>query len=385
MSLRLRQINLHHSKAASAALMLRLAGGGDDIVLVQEPWVIGGKVCGLGNKNYKLLVAGNEGKKRTCILAKKHLNIFLLHNFSNDDNTAVSLELQSASVRLLSVYMAYDSAGPPPDETTRSLVQECEKHSIGLIIGCDANAHHTQWGSTGTNPRGESLLSYILSTNLLVCNTGNDPTFIIKNRREVIDLTLISQSMSDQLIGWRVSDDHSFSDHRYIEFELLASHPEPVHFINQKKANWKIFKAKLDRTLSEHPPKGPDNLAHLCNLTETFTSACNKAFKAACPISKPVHKKKPPWWTPQLNVLRQSCRSLFNAAKAENNDQQWSKYKLSLAEYKIATRREKRKSWRDFCTEIDSTTEAARLRKVLSKTTPALGYLKKDDRRKLAT
>ncbi|XP_043072259.1 uncharacterized protein LOC122322860 [Drosophila grimshawi] len=114
--------------------MLRLAGGGDDIVLVQEPWVIGGKVCGLGNKNYKLLVAGNE---------------------------AVSLELQSASVRLLSVYLAYDSAGPPPDETTRTLVQECEKHSIGLIIGCDANALHTQWGSTGTNPRGPDQISTV--------------------------------------------------------------------------------------------------------------------------------------------------------------------------------------------------------------------------------
>ncbi|EDV98578.1 GH22326 [Drosophila grimshawi] len=49
--------------------------------------------------------------------------------------------------------MAYDSAGPPPDETTWSLVQECKKHSIGLIISCDANAHHSQWGSTGTNPR----------------------------------------------------------------------------------------------------------------------------------------------------------------------------------------------------------------------------------------
>ncbi|EDV98584.1 GH22321 [Drosophila grimshawi] len=66
--------------------MLRLAGGGDDIILFQEPWVIGGKVCGL-------------------------------------------------------------------DEITRSLVQECEKHRIGLVIGCDANAHHTQWESTDTNPR----------------------------------------------------------------------------------------------------------------------------------------------------------------------------------------------------------------------------------------
>jgi len=36
-----------------------------------------------------------EGKNRTCILAKRHLSIFLRRNYSNGDNTAVSLELQS--------------------------------------------------------------------------------------------------------------------------------------------------------------------------------------------------------------------------------------------------------------------------------------------------
>jgi len=49
----------------------------------------------------------NEGKIRTCILAKRHLSIFLLRNYSNGDNTAVSLELQSGSIRILSTYLAF--------------------------------------------------------------------------------------------------------------------------------------------------------------------------------------------------------------------------------------------------------------------------------------
>jgi len=68
MSLRLLQISLHHSKAASAALLLRLTEGGADLVLVQEPWVVGGKVAGLGTKEYKLMLDPKEGKIRTCIL-----------------------------------------------------------------------------------------------------------------------------------------------------------------------------------------------------------------------------------------------------------------------------------------------------------------------------
>jgi len=79
MSLRLIQINFHHSKAASAALLLRLTEGGADLVLVQDPWVVGGKVAGLGTKEYKLMLDPKEGKIRTCILAKRHLSIFPSH------------------------------------------------------------------------------------------------------------------------------------------------------------------------------------------------------------------------------------------------------------------------------------------------------------------
>jgi len=44
MSKRLPQINLHHSKAASAALLPSLTEGGADLVLVQEPWIVEDKV-----------------------------------------------------------------------------------------------------------------------------------------------------------------------------------------------------------------------------------------------------------------------------------------------------------------------------------------------------
>jgi len=125
----------------SAALLLRLSEGGADLVLVQEPWVVGGKVAGLGTKEYKLMLDPKEGKIRTCILAKRHL----LRNYSNGDNTAVSLELQSGSIWVISAYLAFEKENSP-DALIRGLAEECEMHRKGLVIGCDANAHHTQWG-----------------------------------------------------------------------------------------------------------------------------------------------------------------------------------------------------------------------------------------------
>jgi len=87
--------------------------GRADLVLVQEPWVVGGKVAGLGTKKYKLTLDPKEDKIRTCILAKRHLSMFLLRNYSNGDNTAVGLELQSCSIRVITAYLAFEKENSP--------------------------------------------------------------------------------------------------------------------------------------------------------------------------------------------------------------------------------------------------------------------------------
>jgi len=108
-----------------------------------------------------------------------------------------------------------------------------------------------------------------------------------------------------------------------------------------------------------------------------FTEACITAFKVACPTGKPRRGKKPPWWTQQRSILRTNCRCLFNTAKAGNADTNWQNFKYELASYKKAIRRAKRTAWQTFCSDIERTTDAARLRKILSKTAAPLGYLQK--------
>ena len=46
----------------------------------------------------------------------------------------------------------------------------------------------------------------------------------------------------------------------------------------------------------------------------------------------------------------------------------WNEYRTKLKDYKKTLRKAKRKSWQEFCGRIDSTTETARLRKLLTKT-----------------
>jgi len=59
-------------------------------------------------------------------------------------------------VILLSAYLSFEKENPA-DALVRGLVEEYEKLRNGLVIGCDANAHHTQRGCPNNNDRGESL------------------------------------------------------------------------------------------------------------------------------------------------------------------------------------------------------------------------------------
>ena len=63
-----------------------------------------------------------------------------------------------------SAYFPYNSEANPPDEV-RTLVDYCKVRGLPLLLGCDANSHHTLWGSTDTNSRGNDLLEYLITTD----------------------------------------------------------------------------------------------------------------------------------------------------------------------------------------------------------------------------
>ena len=56
------------------------------------------------------------------------------------------------SLALASVYMPYDAANPPGDMVNK-LTEYAKRRVIYLVLCCDVNAHHCQWGSADINER----------------------------------------------------------------------------------------------------------------------------------------------------------------------------------------------------------------------------------------
>lgn len=104
---------------------------------------------------------------------------------------------------------------PEEEEETLSetlLIEYCNRKHL-LVISCDANAHHTAWGSCDVNVRVVYLIDYLWSENINVVNRGTEPIFRNLITEEVLDLIIKDANICIHIRNWFVSKKPSISDH----------------------------------------------------------------------------------------------------------------------------------------------------------------------------
>ena len=220
-----------------------------DVALIQEPWTYKGEIKGLKEAGGELIYSRSIQHPRTCTLVKKDLRILPLMHHSSRNLTAVKIKTscgkEPREIILGSAYLPYYDAEPPPPGEMERLVMGCRAEGTHLIIGCDANAHHTSWGSTNINNRGESLFNYIMTNGLDIMNRGNRPTFVTSNRQEFIDITIATIYASNFIKDWHVTEEVSCSDHRYIRFTVTGIDRLVEVYCNPHRTDWKSFRTDL--------------------------------------------------------------------------------------------------------------------------------------------
>ncbi|KAG8236931.1 hypothetical protein J437_LFUL014976 [Ladona fulva] len=125
------------------------------------------------------------------------------------------------------------SKDPPPNKELKDLVNFCKTKSWDLLIGYDSNSHHSVSQSSDVNPRGESLLEYLMTTELQLLNRGSQPTIRNNVREEVIDITLCTSNIVHKIKEWRVSEETSLSDLGYVLFTLNEEAGPAIVYRNQ--------------------------------------------------------------------------------------------------------------------------------------------------------
>jgi hypothetical protein len=142
------QINLARSRYSSDQFCTLLANiKGEFIFFLTEPWLSKkGKVTGLP-KNVKLYYVSGKGKTRAAIVASNGVNLWLRHEFSDNDMVTCSWAVTDYREDIFVVSAYCDVKKPILSTVAQKLMDHVQNDSRQLLFTCDSNSHSVIWNS----------------------------------------------------------------------------------------------------------------------------------------------------------------------------------------------------------------------------------------------
>lgn len=366
------QINLQHCTAASVNLAAVTKKLNAQIVLVQEPWLHKGKLCNppAGLNGFTCSTNANH-QPRAAIFASEDLQAWLRSDLSSPELCVIQttkLSKNNRATLIASMYIPGDGDSVPG--ALERLCQYAQDHNLDLLLGGDVNAHHTHWGSRAINARGEEVLAFLNTTNLVLCNRGAVPTFNNSRWTEVIDVTLATPNLCDRVEDWKVCVSiPSLSDHAFIAFNL-ATQTAPNSLLwrrNVRNTNWVLFDEALKTSLQARGglPQ-PRTCEQVTEVATVLQDCVKEAFNVACPLKAYKGKKSAPWWNPDLGRLRQKARQLQHKANLTQLAEDRARFREAIHAFKREVRRAKDAKWKAYCQELEEAKPTSRLVKALT-------------------
>ncbi|GBM32722.1 Putative phosphoenolpyruvate synthase [Araneus ventricosus] len=345
------QINLAKSKVATAHLEKLASEININHFLVQEPYVKEGKIAGVPRKWHQCLSSNN--KAGIISLPSTNNPIFIC---STTNLTAIKIQTITGPVNLIS---AYSSPYAELQDTAQDLANLLTK--IGpeqALIGADMNAPSTLWGYANNSPRGNIMEDLISGLNLHLLNEKNsEPTFQRRNAKGWPDLTLVKGVQLARTASWKVRDELSSSDHKYIHTQLGISVQN--HTYTRFKTAYGGHR-KFSMHFKKEIPQIQQQL-HDCNTREQLDETtsllqraifrcCQKAYK----LKKVKQSTKVTWWTQELDIKKKEMRAVQKRVNNTTGMEQ-TRYQLLFSRkqalYKKLSLRAKRTFLKNFCTQ----------------------------------
>jgi hypothetical protein len=110
----------------------------------------------------------------------------------------------------------------------------------------------------------------------------------------------------------------------------------------------------LDNILAKHIKESDDIEITVEKYQTAITNACKKSFKIRQNTNKTTKQKSVPWWTPDFTIKRKRLNALRRRYQRTKNNQELGEHRKSVyyeerKEYFTTIKREKLKSWKEYC------------------------------------
>ncbi|XP_035216875.1 uncharacterized protein LOC118190287 [Stegodyphus dumicola] len=311
--IRCTQINLQRAEVATAQAIQHATEHSVDFLMIQEPYCQEGRIAGfpIAWQVFQSKARNQDQAPRAgLICCNPAWNPLLIKQ--DRDLFAVLIVLKNAQLILIS---AYSSPTDSIDNFVANATYVRSKcHSTPQVYGGDLNAHHVNWGYQDITPKGQALEDYLTANDLHLVNTsGAPPTFDNTYCKGWPDVTLATGTALSQVQDWKVSDELSCSDHRYITFTIncdtniciLKRFKLPKAKIRPLTAAFSTLLTAEQETLEAY--NGKDEM-------EEFTEHLLDNIKTICSNLLPTRAAKKrhsiSWWSKELRQQRQKCRAL---------------------------------------------------------------------------
>lgn len=360
------QANLSGSRVATDEIRQIMYEKSIDVLLLQEPYSLKGKIVGFGIKPKVIESIGRMPSatinkiQAGIVVANPHLTVTKLQRFSNTHFTCVQICSTNLEMILVSAYFQFSESITVYLEYLDAVLLAL--HGKKIIIGIDANANSSMWHSHYTDNKGQELEEFILQHNLVIVNAAGQPsTFQNVHGKSNIDITMTTANCERQLSNWKVNEGFLASgDHRVITYDLSISpanrwsYKIPRYLVS--KANWNLFDSVLLNRLgweaSDYQSKEAIGGAVSC-LEESIIKACDVAIPSRAYYSASV-----PWWTPDLTILKHKVNKIRKkfqkAVTASVKERLRRTYREARRAYHRDILKAKRLSWQKFATQIAS-------------------------------
>ena len=209
------------------------------------------------------------------------------------------------------------------DGRTDSFSPSILPSSRNLFILGDFNCHHPLWNSRGTSdPHGEEVFDWVISSDLLHLNDPDTPTILHRSSGSCSspDISFVPSTLAFSC-SWEVLQDLG-SDHLPI---LLSIPLSPVFRPNERPPSFNFQKARWDGFASyfdSHCPSAEEySSLSLSSAATLFTSLTLNVTKSSIPFGR---IKRPPksWWSAEVEEAVNERRKAFAAAHRSDEDRQ---------------------------------------------------------------
>eukprot|EP00116_Pleurobrachia_bachei_P002652 sb/3462914/ len=365
------QCNLQKKRQAMKMLGTNIVGNENPIILMQEPYAQTNKKVVSIHKEMATFQSHDEMPRAAIAIPKQMTGMAWKMDIGNDrDSCTILIKNDKTSIILSSIYM--DQTKPINTSLIKELTERAVKLKAKLLIGTDTNAHHRSWGDKKTDNRGETLVENINGNNLQWINKGQKPTFVnSRGHNSIIDITLANRDMSRDIKEWRVTDEASNSDHRYIRFTVKEAKTTKRKRI-ERNTDWDKFKEELGKSkiMKEIENSEIRTYKELNIASYRLQKEIKRCWKIACPLTYSSGKpSKLLWQTDEVVNAKNKIIKLLNKRKNRKNTAKIDR-KLILAndEYEKTAEKAQKRAWTDFTGNVKGTHQAAKLNKILKLT-----------------